>query len=147
VVAFSLSPQRSFKNLGLALAAHRQAGEPVMMLGWFYYDVPFYARLDAPVMVEENWGSEEIERSDKWNKELQDAGVFAPQRARELLVPPQSVAARLCQAPRTWVMGPGRAAERFPFLKLAQGVEVRGGDFIWKVEPAAPGMAAALRCQ
>ena len=147
IVAFAVSPQRSFKELGQALSARRHAGEPVMMLGWFYYDVPFYARLDAPVMVEENWGSEEIERSDKWNKELQDAGGFAPRRASELLVPPQSVAARLCRAPRTWVIGPGRAAERFPFLKLAQGVEVRGGDFIWKVEPAAPGMAAALRCQ
>ena len=146
VVAFSLSPQRSFKALGLALAAHRHAGEPVMMLGWFYYDVPFYARLDAPVMVEENWGSEEIERSDKWNKELQDAGGFAPQRARELLVPPPSVAARLCQAPRTWVIGPGRLDQRFPFLKQAQAVEVRGGDVVWKVEPAAPGMAGALHC-
>ena len=49
VVWLAIHPVRSTRELALALGAQHAPGEPVYMLNDYYFDVPFYARLSAPI--------------------------------------------------------------------------------------------------
>jgi hypothetical protein len=63
---------KSLEALGLYLKANRQPGEPLIDLGAYDYDVPFYAQLDAPMTVVDPWLATEIAK-DSWRRELTDA--------------------------------------------------------------------------
>ena len=47
VVGVAVKKPKSLRELGDLLASQQVAGEPVLMLGSYYYDLPFYARLSA----------------------------------------------------------------------------------------------------
>ena len=121
VIGLAVKPPHSERGLGRALAAHLQAGDAVVMLDQYYFDLPFYAHLTQLVAVVDGWDDPALTGKDTWRKEIFDAGTFAPDRAATLLVKRPELTALLCRAPRTWVVASREALTRFPeFAQLAQ---------------------------
>ncbi len=146
VVGLALTPPNSHRELAAALAREHAPHEPVVMLGNYYFDVPFYARLAEPAVVVEAWHSPEIALRDNWRKELADAGHFAPGRASAVLVDDAALPARLCVSPVSWVIGPSQAAGSRPYLADAHAVFTRQGTTLWRVDRAQPATARQLGC-
>jgi 4-amino-4-deoxy-L-arabinose transferase-like glycosyltransferase len=140
-------PAHSMRAFGSVLATQRQAGEPVMMLDVYYFDLPFYARLDRPVAVVGNWDDPELYQRDGQRKELADAGHFAPERAEQNLMLPAALPASLCRQTTTWVLGPSDAVSRYPFLQVATPVHQQEATTLWRVDARAPAMLSALSCR
>ena len=147
VVVFSVRPPHSTRELAWVLGTQRAPGEPVFMLNHFYYDVPFYARLDGPVRVVDDWANPEVQKADNWRKELADAGQFAPIRSASTLISAASLPAELCGAPVSWVIGARTAASEHPFLANAGAVFTQRNTSLWRVDRASPTTAGVLRCQ
>jgi 4-amino-4-deoxy-L-arabinose transferase-like glycosyltransferase len=133
------------RALALALAEYRRAGEPVVMLDRYDYDLPFYARLREPVRVAGDW-SAAPPRTDGWRKEFADAARFAHGASTPLL-DRAALPAALCAAPVSWLVGSlDAAAIAYPFLAHAQRLALVRGVALWRVEPARPALSAALGC-
>ena len=147
VAAVALYPPRSSKGFAAAIAARPGPALPVVMLGEYHFDLPFYARLRSPAAVVDDWGSAEIAKKDNWRKELADAGRFAPPLAAATLIAPDALPQRLCAAPATWVLGPSEAATRYPVLASAVVALERKGTTLWRVERESPSVASALGCK
>jgi 4-amino-4-deoxy-L-arabinose transferase-like glycosyltransferase len=147
VLLFTLKPIHSSRDLGLALRAQHQPGEPVFMLSRYVFDVPFYARLTAPAGVVDDWGDPEIDRSDNGRKELSDAGRFLlPAQAERVLVRPEALLPALCKQPVSWVIGPADQVARWPVLAQAQTVLVGQEATLWRVDAQRPELLRALGC-
>jgi 4-amino-4-deoxy-L-arabinose transferase-like glycosyltransferase len=136
----------STRQLASALAAHAKRGEPIVMLGSYYYDVPFYAGLRLPVRVADNWRETRANQRDNWHKELADAGEFAPARAREWLVESAALPGALCAAPVSWVIGSMAEGAKYSLPGAAQLVASSQGVQLWRVDPAEPAVISALHC-
>lgn len=117
------------------------------MLGNYYFDLPFYARIPGPVEVVDDWTGAGVSRRDDWRKELADAGRFAPGRASAVLIGPTSLAARLCASPVSWVIGASKDGLRFSFLSGAHVALSRRETTLWRVDRAQPDVASALACE
>lgn len=134
VVHLLQTSYHSNKSVGLSLFDHRQAGEPVVMLDGYYYDVPFYAQMTEPARVVDDWDSPEVDRHDSWRKELADAGRFDPESAGRLLVRPANLTALLCASPRSWVIGPASAVSRHVILTEATLVSAKESLRLWRFQ-------------
>lgn len=137
--------RHSERPVGQALHALREPGEPVFVLRQYLYDLPFYARLTGPVRVVDDWDSPDVHARDNWRKELADAAAFDPATASQVLVLPRGLAAALCAAPVSWVLGTDRQREEFAFLGRAEEARRVGEQVLWRVRPAdlpAPGCPA-----
>jgi hypothetical protein len=171
VVAFAMWPQRSSLELAAALAAQRKPQEAVFMLGKYYYDLPFYARLQEPVMVIDDWNAPGVRQRDDWRKELADArdfaaaheggtggaakhslgqassagGMPAPTNAGPLLTP-EALPQALCRPATSWVVGPTSSGLSHPFLVAAKAVFTRREVTLWRVDTGSPEMSRALTC-
>ncbi len=143
---FALYARHSMRDFASTMKDQRQAGEPVVMLGSYYFDLPFYARLEQPVGVVYTWDDPAIHRFDSPRKELLDAGEFAPATAGRNLVRPGALPSRLCQENTSWVIGPTSAIERFPYLKFAIATHEDNGTTLWRVDKRQPVMFSALQC-
>ncbi|MFG6486223.1 ArnT family glycosyltransferase [Roseateles sp. BYS78W] len=133
VAWFSWQPRHSTRELAQIIAARRAPDEPVFMLNHYDFDVPFYAHLQAPVRVVDDWSGDEVQRQDNWRRELADAGRFAPAAARLSLLEKRDLASALRQAPVNWVLGPADAALTWPLLLHAQPVATVRGTTLWRV--------------
>jgi 4-amino-4-deoxy-L-arabinose transferase-like glycosyltransferase len=110
VVAFAWQAPKSNRAAALALAAQMAPGDRVVMVDEYFYDLPFYARLTAPVIIASDWADPALPTRDNWRKELFDATRFDPALGRELLRPLDRLDALLCGAGTAWfVVDPGRA--------------------------------------
>lgn len=136
VVGFGVRTTRSNEALGTALRDRHHAGEPVMMLGGYAYDVPFYAHLSEHALVVENWTSPDMDRRDNWRKELADAGRFVPDVAATRLMLPQAVPGALCVAPRSWVIGPSGMVAEHQVLANATPIASHGDMRLWRFDAA-----------
>jgi len=146
VVGLTLRPPASAKPLGLELARRQAAGEPVLMLGRYDYDLPFYARLRQPVQVVDDWDTGDAQQRDNWRKELADAGRFDPARAGRTLLTAEALPATLCAAPVSWIVAKPDQAHRWPWLAQADQVE-RGHDAaLWRLDSRLPTLAGPLNC-
>jgi hypothetical protein len=67
-----------------------------------FYDVRFYARIEAPAIVMSDWTDPEVPRRDNWRKELFDATRFVPDGGRSVLWNWPRLAETACHAGRTW---------------------------------------------
>lgn len=138
---------KSARDTARDLAAARTTGEPVLMLDNYYFDLPFYAGLRAPVVVVEDWSDVDVTRRDTWRKELADAGHFAPTAAAVQLIEPKDLAARLCKSPQSWVIGPPASVDRHPGLAAADLVSRRADIVLWRVDTRSDNMIKALGCE
>ena len=168
VLAFAIWPQRSSHDIAAALATQRKPQEAVFMLGKYYYDLPFYARLQEPVMVVDDWNSPDIRKRDDWRKELADArdfaaahagaqglpveqassagGVPAPTAKAGPLITPEALPQALCRRGASWLVGPASSARSYPFLDHAKAIFTHREVTLWHVDPGLPEMNRALAC-
>ena len=146
VVGFAVHPLRSSRGLALVLGAQRGPSEPVFMLNHYYYDVPFYARIRAPVMVVDDWTSPDIGKRDNWRKEFADAAQFAVAGSASALINPASLSAAVCQSPVSWVIGASTAGDHYPVLARARVVITQRDTTLWRIDTAVPDIASSLGC-
>ena len=145
VLGLALQPPHSGRDLALALARQHGTGEPVIALLPYPYDLPFYARLQAPIVVVDDWMQHRAQPRDDWRKELSDAAGFAPQPAARTLVETAALPALLCRSPLSWVVTASNGP-RPPLLAAAQVVHAGHDATLWRLRLADPGVAAALAC-
>ena len=135
VAVVTFGPAKSLHRLGETLAQRRAPGEPVVFLHGYYFDVPFYARLQAPTPVVDQWDDKALTSHDDWRKELFDAEHFQPRSAAPVLVLPSALPGLLCTGKATWLVGDASMAARYPFLSAAT-VEARHRDTVlWRLAP------------
>jgi 4-amino-4-deoxy-L-arabinose transferase-like glycosyltransferase len=123
------------RRMGLALKQQRQTGEPVVMVRQYLYSLPFYAGLEQPALVVDDWQDPDIARHDSWRRELLDAAAFDPALARRTLIAPQALLAALCRADVAWVAGDAQTRQAFPWLARADPVFSEHGQILWRVDP------------
>jgi len=136
---------KSQQALAESLAAAAKPGEPVVFLDNYYYDIMFYARLDAPALVVDQWRPSEVAK-DSWRRELVDAARFAPTGAARRLLHPDEAEAALCRAPSSWVVGPWPAAPLPAWLAAQAPTYQSGTTALWHIVPSVPTVHAALHC-
>ena len=146
VAALAVHPLPSSRELAAALTQQRQPDEPVFMLNHYAFDLPFYARLLQPVVVVDDWTSDDVGRHDNWRKELADAGRFAPLQASRTLIEPTSLRAAACHSPVSWWLGPSASNPRYPWLDQARSVVTQHGTTLWRVDTGQAKVFNALRC-
>lgn len=131
-VAAWKAPQSS-RPVALALAAHRAPADTVAMIDEYRYDVPFYARLDRPVLILGDWADPAIAHNDNWRKEIADAARFDPVAARAVLRPLDAVDSLACGASAVWfIVSPGQSA-RVAAQPGAARVFADRRDELWRV--------------
>jgi len=135
----------STRTLGEALRVRLMPGDRVVFLEAFYFDVPFYARLRAPVVVVDHWGSPEVARQDNWRKELADAAEFDPERGRQLLVPVADLPRALCGGGVTWVLAADSAPRDYPVLAAGEVIASEDKVRLWRLPGDAPALSDACR--
>jgi 4-amino-4-deoxy-L-arabinose transferase-like glycosyltransferase len=141
VIGLAIRTPNSLRDLATALGTQRVPDEPVFMLAPYHYDVPFYARLDRPPRVVDDWRLGTGPQRDNWHKELADASQFAAAQEAQVLIMPSALAGAVCRAPVSWVIGPASAAATYPFLQAATiGFNTRDVR-LWRVSaPRCEGM-------
>jgi hypothetical protein len=87
VVFFAWKAPKSSQGLAETLAKRMAPTDKVVMVDTYVFDVPFYAKLQHPVIVASNWADPELPRQDNWRKELFDAARFDPAQGHKLLQP------------------------------------------------------------
>ena len=137
---------KSRAALAETLRASKQPGELVVFLDNFYYDVMFYARLDAPVSVVDPWLPAEVAK-DSWRRELVDAAHLAPANARRRLLVPTELAPTLCDARSSWLIGPWPASSERAWLAAQTPVVRSDTTALWHIDASAPATRLALRCR
>lgn len=146
VAWLSVHHPKSSIELARLVGAQHQPGQPVVMLGDIYFDLPFYARLREPMVIVDHWNDPNNLRHDNWRKELADAGQFAPAAAATALVNPAALPALLCAAPISWVLGPVSAVNSFPFVSAANSLATYHAHTLWKFDMQEPALRRALGC-
>ncbi|MCX7279882.1 MAG: glycosyltransferase family 39 protein [Burkholderiales bacterium] len=135
---FAADQPKSTAEIASVLKSHRVPGEPVLMLGHYYYDVPFHAWLWDPVTVVDEWHAPGLYATDSWRRELADAGQFAPAKAAATLLDTARLPAVLCRAPVSWVIGEEHALDPYAKPNRAQAVLTVRGTTLWRVEGGCP---------
>lgn len=146
VIGIAIQQSGTVRGLGGTLAKARGVDEPVLMLGKYAYDLPFYARLQAPVVVVDDWQHAAQNPRDDWHKEFSDAANFAPALAQATLLLPAALPATLCAAATSWVVGPAAAVEAYPVLSVTPIVASQRDMRLWKIDTRQPTVLTALRC-
>jgi hypothetical protein len=146
VAAGAAYPGKSLRSLGRTLAQQAAPGEPVIFLYDYYFDVPFYAGLRAPVGVVEDWNKPQVVRRDNWSRELLDAQRFAAGSAARVLLSPAELAETICNATTTWVVGYYTKVELEPALVHATEIARSGTSVLWRVPGRSRGSVSAAGC-
>lgn len=126
--------KHSSRDVALLLGCALQSDERVYAAGAYPYDLPFYARLQHPVRMVEDWATARRTSGDNWRRELFEAGDFEPEVADTLLLPPSV----LTPAPaKAWLVTPKGYAEQ----ELQGAWQSAHQGQAWTVWVAAPGSA------
>jgi 4-amino-4-deoxy-L-arabinose transferase-like glycosyltransferase len=141
--------KHSSRDVALLLGCALQPAERVYAAGAYPYDLPFYARVQEPVRMVEDWAAARLNSGDNWRRELFEAGDFEPEVASTLLLPPSV----LNPAPaNAWLVTPRDFAA--PTLQGAWQNAYQGQNWtLWLAAGSAPeGPPAAqqerlARCQ
>jgi len=144
VSAVAVAPLPSTRALAQALRAQRQPGEPVIFAGAYFYDLPFYAHLDRPVAVLEDWHDPAIGQHDNWRKELLDAAGFAADGGEPVLADASRLDPGPCAGTSTWIVATAAAAARYGLAARALPIASSGDASLWRV---APPVVTAPECR
>ncbi|MDE2298905.1 MAG: hypothetical protein KGK18_12170, partial [Burkholderiales bacterium] len=123
----------SNRALALTLAARIAPADRVVMVDEYLYDVPFYARLDRPVLIASNWADPALPKHDNWRKELFDAARFDPALGRTVLRPLDPLDALACGAGSAWFIAAAANAPRVAALPGATRVYADARQQLWRV--------------
>jgi 4-amino-4-deoxy-L-arabinose transferase-like glycosyltransferase len=107
------------QDIGLALRAAWQPGDRLVYADNDFYDLRFYARIDAPAIVLSDWADPELPRRDNWRKEMFDAARFDAAAGRATLWPWQRLNEVACGDGRTWIVA---TADQLPRLAALAGL-------------------------
>ena len=146
IAALSRHTSHSSKAIAAVLHVQRKAGEPVYMVENYDFDLPVYARLEAPTKVVLNWQDASIHRHDTWRKEMVDAASFAPQMSAAILLQPSQLGVDMCSHRVVWVVVPMDMTKDFPFLSMGRWI---GGDNeknLWRLDAGVLSVRRALGC-
>ena len=122
VVALAWKAPGSNRAAAQMLATRLEPGDQVAMVDDYLYDVPFYARLSAPVAIAGDWADPDLPKHDNWRKEIFDAARFDPVKARAVLWPIARLDALACGAHAVWFViraGHGAALQVLPGIMRA----------------------------
>ena len=144
-VAAHFYQPKSLQTLGESLRGSRHVGEPVIFVGAYFYDVSFYARLEAPVSVIDPWLPADM-ADDSWRRELIDAERFAFTSSTRHLLHPDELAATLCRARSNWVVGPWPAPTAMPWLQAVTPTHKSGATALWHLDTQATSIRTSLHC-
>ena len=123
----------------------RAAGDSIVFVEEYFFDVPLHARLTAPVPVISNWQDPEIPKRDNWRRELSEARQFDPARGAALLVDARQGFALRCGTSPLWVVVKRQDEATVAALADAARVATSNGAALWRLAPQAcsPGAAGA----
>jgi 4-amino-4-deoxy-L-arabinose transferase-like glycosyltransferase len=110
----------SSKPLGQAYRARAAAGEPLISLNVYRFDLPVYAQLQEPIPVLLDWSAPSVRTNDSWPRELADAARFDPAAGERVLIDRTRLREVLCAHTITWVVTQVR--EKNPLLSTAENV-------------------------
>ena len=103
IVGVAIKSPHTSKPLALVLAAQRAPDDIVVYVDEMFYDLPFYAGLDAPLPVATDWADPTVPLRDNWRKELWDSARFDAATAARVLYPVGRLAELTCRpAGRVW---------------------------------------------
>ena len=114
-VAVTRADVISSKPLAQTYRRMAAEGEPLVFVRTYRFDVPFYAGLQQPVVVVNDW--DEPMLKDSWPKELADASRFRPALGQQVLINNRDMHTLFCARPVTWVIAPADVAERSTVLR------------------------------
>ena len=144
-VAAHFYQPKSHRLLAEELQASRGEGDPVLFMGNYYYDVGFYARIDEPILVVDEWQKEEVEK-DSWRRELVDAARFAPSGSSRRLLVLEEAEPILCRAPSSWLVGRWPPSAMPPWLAVEPPYYQSGDTALWHIAPNSSSVRSHLRC-
>ncbi|SCK18981.1 glycosyltransferase family 39 protein [Vogesella sp. LIG4] len=139
VVAVSRHDGGSARPLALQMRSQMAAGDRLVMLDQYQYDLPFYLKLQQPAWVISRWHDADIPLKDNWRKELYDAGLFDPAAGKETLLTNTDFASRLCdqrQGGDWWLWGDDQDGGRYPWLGKLPPALAHGKQRVWRLTPA-----------
>lgn len=138
VVAYSVGAGKSNRLLARELAALRQPGDTVVMLERFEYDVPFYARLPAPMVVVEDWNDAALLSRDSWRKELWETRPFVDAgRTTSSFQTWSTIPEIVCRGKVVWAMGDVELAQAHPWLAKADLIGTDKHMALWRIRMSA----------
>lgn len=147
LVQFTIKPQHSNHEIGEKLLEQRKPDEPIYMLNYYFYDIPFYAKLSEPVGIVDNWHDPEIAKNDNWKKALSEGTQFAPAKAKEVLIEHADFAAHLCAAKVSWLVLDDDSQGLYPWLPKAQKIHSYEYTQLWRIDASQPELRQALACK
>jgi 4-amino-4-deoxy-L-arabinose transferase-like glycosyltransferase len=133
VGAVAWSAPGSNRALALALAERMARDDTIVMVDEFFYDVPFYARLQHPVLIASRWDDPDLPRHDNWRKEVFDAARFDPALGRTLLRPLDRLDTLTCGTTTVWFIAAPAEAVRISALAGATRVFTDARAELWRV--------------
>lgn len=142
----AVHPGKSSEPLAQALLSRRGIDEPVVIVGQYPFDLPFYARLAAPLSVVDQWDAPDLSAHDTPRKEIADAGSFDAHLAAALLLAPDAFPGALCRHRVTWVVGAPSAEKRYPFLQLSREVFHDTRVTLWRIDTQDASTFKSLAC-
>jgi 4-amino-4-deoxy-L-arabinose transferase-like glycosyltransferase len=110
----------SHRDIGLVLREQWHAGDRLVYVDEMFYDLRFYARIDAPAIVLSDWTDPEVPLRDNWRKELFDATRFVPDAGRSVLWNWPRLAETACHDGHTWYVA---GAAQLPRLRELADLE------------------------
>ena len=108
------------------------AGDRVVMVDEYFYDLPFYADLKQPVLIASNWDDPDVPKRDNWRKELYDAARFEPSLGKEVLRPLARLDQLACGPGTTWFVATPAQAPRVAALTGVQRVYADRSSELWR---------------
>jgi 4-amino-4-deoxy-L-arabinose transferase-like glycosyltransferase len=147
VAWFSFHAEKSSKSMAAVLVERMQINEPVFMIKTFAYDLPFYADLRGPMIVVDSWNQLGEAMKDDWRKELFDAVKFDAVAGAKTVIGAPELVKRLCDAPRSWIVGTEASLDAANVLSVAELLEKFDVQDLWLVQRDRPDTAAILKCE
>jgi 4-amino-4-deoxy-L-arabinose transferase-like glycosyltransferase len=147
VTWFTVNTDKSTKPLAHSLAAQRQAGEPIFMMGQYFFDFGYYAKLRDQVSVVDQWSVLMKEPRDDWRKELYDAKEFFAKDGRQPLLESKEFYSALCASPKSWVIAQPDAINQYPILETAKLIGTHYDQRLLLLERDNPKTNNLLKCE
>ena len=107
-VAGRYTMQHSSADVAAALACQVAPTDVVAVVDEYPYDLPFYAQLQQPLEVIQDWDTLRHTAGDNWRRELFEGADFDVRAAQSLM--PLARLDRLKKEPHAWVLVPNTSA-------------------------------------